>query len=176
MTDEKNGKKKHKISTSSAKDKGRRLQNWVGEKVAELIGMPFGKDQPVAGREMGQCGTDVRLVGEALERAPWAIECKYQETWSIHNWIVQAASNMLKGTTWLLFVKKNRIEPIVIMDAAEFFKLLALIPGSRKGLKLEDCYVPPVKEKKAAKKKVEKPVVGQQEESIEPEELPKEEE
>jgi hypothetical protein len=122
--------KKRKISVSSSKDKARRLQNWVGEKVSILIEMPFGKDQPIASREMGQSGTDIRLVGEALEKFPFSVECKYQEEWSIFAWIAQAKANRLEGTQWLLFAKKNRVSPIVVIDQQVFSNLLELCAQS----------------------------------------------
>lgn len=78
----------------------------------------------IASREMGQPGTDVRLIGEAKERFPFSVECKNQEVWSVPAWIEQAKSNQAPGTDWLLVLKKNRIPPVVIMDAERFFTLL----------------------------------------------------
>lgn len=114
---------KKKISTSSAKAKGRRLQDWVAQTISKITGLPVGKDEYIAPREMGQSGTDVRLIGVAKQLVPFAIECKYQETWSIPAWIKQAKLNLGDFATWLLFVKKNHHEPIVIMDAEKFFQM-----------------------------------------------------
>lgn len=120
-------KKKKKIKTSSAKAKGRNLQKWACEKISELLGIPWGKDELIASREMGQSGTDVRLIGEALERFPYSVECKWQESWSVPAWIKQAEANQLDGTDWLLIVKRNHIRPAVIMDAEHFFELFKKI-------------------------------------------------
>ncbi len=38
--------------------------------------------------------------------------------------IKQAKANQMEGTDWLLVVRKNRMEPIVVMDAERFFELL----------------------------------------------------
>jgi len=111
------------IKTSSAKAKGRRLQNWMAEKISEMLDIPMGKDECIAPREMGQSGTDVRLIGKAKELFPFAVECKYQETWSIPKWIKQAESNVQDGTCWLLVCKKNRMDPVIVMDAEKFFEL-----------------------------------------------------
>lgn len=111
------------ISAASAKDKGRRLQNWTAAKIGELLGLPVGRDEMIAPREMGQNGTDVRLIGEAKRRFPWAVECKNQETWAIPSWIVQAKANKDKDTNWLLIVSKNRHDKIAIMDADVFFAM-----------------------------------------------------
>lgn len=111
------------IKPSSRKAKGRRLQNWVAKKISELLGIPYGKDKDIQGREMGQSGTDVKLYGEAAKLFPFSIECKYQETWSLPAWIKQAKENENEGTYWLLICKKNREKPIVVIDAEVFFEL-----------------------------------------------------
>lgn len=116
--------KKKKISPSSAKAKGRSFQQWVCQQISDLLDIPWGADELIASREMGQSGTDVRLIGEAAKRFPYAIECKWQETWSLPAWIKQAKSNQKKGTDWLLFAKRSRESPIVVMEADHFFKLL----------------------------------------------------
>lgn len=111
------------ISIKSRKAKARRLQNWVAEKISELLGIPCGKDKDIQGREMGQSGTDVRLMGKAKELFKYSVECKFCETWAIPSWIKQAKSNQDEETDWLLFIKKNRHEEIMVMDAAAFFRL-----------------------------------------------------
>lgn len=116
-------KRKRRITPASAKDKARRLQQWVCQKISDLLGIPWGKDESIASREMGQSGTDVRLLGEAQKRFPYSVECKYQETWSVLAWIEQAKQNQKEGTEWLLVLKKNRVKPVVVMDAEHFFDL-----------------------------------------------------
>jgi hypothetical protein len=115
------------IKISSAKDKGRRLQKWVCWKISELIGIQVGPDELIASRPMGQSGTDVVLKGQAADRFPFSIECKYCETWHIPTWIAQAKKNNVEGRDWLLFVKRNRIDPVVVLDAEVFMKLMRKI-------------------------------------------------
>jgi len=112
------------ISIASCKAKARRLQNWTAKKIAELLKCEWGKDCSVAPREMGQSGTDVRLVGEAQKQFPYSVECKSQEKWAVHAWIKQAKENQKKDTDWLLICKRNREEPVVILDGDVFFKIL----------------------------------------------------
>jgi hypothetical protein len=52
------------------------------------------------------------------------VECKYQETWALPAWIKQAKANQKEGTDWLLILRKNRMDPVVIMDGAVFFEIL----------------------------------------------------
>ncbi len=113
-----------KIKTSSAKSKGRSLQQWTCQKISELLNIPWGKDEMIASREASQTGTDVRLVGEAKEKFPYSVECKWQESWALPAWIKQAQDNEQEGTDWLLVIKKNRMKPVVVIDAERFFELL----------------------------------------------------
>ena len=125
--------KKPRIKVSSAKAKGRECQKWVGAKIAELTGLPFGKDCPIESRPMGQSGVDVRLDREALARFPFSLECKATESWDVPGAIRQARENRKTGTDWLVVMKKSRDRHVAILDAEVFFNLLALIPGERKG-------------------------------------------
>lgn len=81
--------------------------------------MRVGPDEMIACREMGQPGPDIRLVGQALELFPWAVECKNCEIWRIPEWVQQAKAHMMPGVHkgWILVVKRNGMEPLVIMDA-----------------------------------------------------------
>lgn len=112
------------MKPQSAKAKGRTLQKWACEKIAEVTGLEWGKDKPIESRPMGQSGVDVRLDKEALARFKFSVECKFCEKWSLPQWIEQAKSNMIDGTDWLLVVKRSREKPVVIMDAEAFFKML----------------------------------------------------
>ena len=125
--------KKARITPQSAKAKGRNLQNWAAQKISEVLNLPWGKDEMIASREASQSGTDIRLVGEAKERFPFSVECKWQEAWSVHAWIEQARDNQEEGTDWLVIAKRNRMNPVVIMDADRFFDLLRTIEQEDKG-------------------------------------------
>lgn len=123
--DKKIEKTPHKrITNASAKSKGRSLQQWACQRISELLNLPWGKDELIASREASQSGTDVRLVGEAKVRFPYSVECKWQESWALPAWVKQARSNQAEGTNWLLIIKKSHMNPLVVMDAEQFFKLL----------------------------------------------------
>ena len=133
MLKRRKAKKKKSISISSRKAKSRKCQQWTAKKISDLIGLPWGPDEQIASREMGQSGVDVRLVGEALEQFPWSVECKWEENWSVPSAIRQAMENQKNGTDWLLILKKNHHDFIAILDGDVFFDLLRLIHGRRKG-------------------------------------------
>jgi len=125
--------KKKSIAVSSKKGKGRILQQWVAKKISWLIDLPWGSDEQIASREMGLSGVDIRLVGEAKELFPWSVECKRQESWSVHGWIEQAKKNQMPGTDWLLVARRSHKDAVVILDADVFFDILRLVKGRRKG-------------------------------------------
>lgn len=115
------------MKPSSAKAKGRMLQQWVGQKISTVTGRPFGADEEIASREMGQSGTDIRLIGEAKRLFPFSVECKNQQSWSVHTWAAQARKNCTEEMPWLLFAKRNHMEPVVVMDARVFFRIIHVL-------------------------------------------------
>jgi hypothetical protein len=120
-------------TVASRKAKGRRLQKLVADKIGELLNLKVGKDEMIAPREMGQSGTDVRLIGPAKELFPFSVECKNQETWSLPAWIKQAQSNQEKNTNWLLVCQKNHMKPVVVMDMNIFFEIFENLLIKEKG-------------------------------------------
>lgn len=125
--------KKKPISIASRKAKARTAQNWVAQKISDLIGYVWGKDELIAAREMGQSGVDIRLIGEAKEDFPWSVECKNNETINLYSAIKQAKDNQMNGTDWLVILKKNKHDYVAVLDAEVFFDLLRLIKGRKKG-------------------------------------------
>ena len=115
------------MKPSSAKAKGRNLQQRVCRGIAELLHLPFDQQDDqclIHSREMGQSGIDIILRGVAQKQFPFSIECKNTETFSVYKAIEQAKSNQSKNTEWAVVHKKNHSEPIVIMDWAAFLKLM----------------------------------------------------
>ena len=117
-----------KIKVSSAKGKGRGLQYWVCERIAEMFGIEFVQSNDnclIHSREMGQHGTDIVLRGEIAESVPFDIECKSCESLSIPEWIRQARANKKENRDWLLIFKKHTLgsKPLVIMEWETFEKL-----------------------------------------------------
>ena len=125
--------KKKRIKVSSAKSKGRNFQKDIAKRISLLIGLPHGKDEVIESRPMGQSGVDVRLTADAKDRFPWSVEVKAQEKVNIWKAIKQAKENQMSGTDWIVFLKRSRIDPIVVLDIDVFFDLLRLIHSERKG-------------------------------------------
>ena len=111
------------IAVSSRKAKGRGLQQLVAARVSDYIGIPWGKDEAIQSRGMGQSGNDVILIGEARRRFPFSVECKATEALSLKPTIDQAKANELDGTSWLVVHKRKGMDPIVIIDFEKFLEI-----------------------------------------------------
>lgn len=111
------------MKPSSGKQKARRLQNWCCEMISKITGFEWGYEgQPIRPKVMGESGVDIALSDSARTMFPFSIEARNREKWSIHTWIGDAKKNQVRGTDWMLVVKKNGIKPLVIMDGEAFFK------------------------------------------------------
>ena len=120
--------KKSCSKIASRKAKGRNLQKWVCQKIADLFDIIYDQQDdtcPIHSREMGQSGTDVCIRSADLKnKFIYDIECKNTESVSLYNWIKQAQANTETPRQWLVVHKKNHSHPIVILDAVHFFELL----------------------------------------------------
>lgn len=109
------------MKTQSAKAKGRRLQ----QKVAGML-LKHGDglhEDDVISRSMGASGEDIMLSPAAREQYPVSIECKSRAKFAVYSDMDQAISNS-KDHEPVLVIKANRREPLVVVDADFFFKLL----------------------------------------------------
>lgn len=115
------------ISIGSRKNKARKLQNWVCQRIAEIFDVEFDNtndDSQIQSRPMGKNGTDIILRGELKKRFRFDVECKNTEKINIYDAIEQAINNTEPGRNWLVVHKKNRSEPVVIMDWMAFENLI----------------------------------------------------
>lgn len=109
------------MKPSSAKNKGRALQQWVRSLLLRLADHLEPDD--VQSRSMGAGGEDVILSPAARRTFPVSIECKNVERLNVWDSYQQAAAN---AGQWIpvLVMKKNRKAPLAVVDAEEFFKIL----------------------------------------------------
>lgn len=111
------------MKTASGKAKGRKLQQWVVDKIHEYF--PTLEDGDIKSTAMGQNGEDVQLSPEARKLFPFSVECKSYAAIAVYGWLTQAISNCPRGSTPLLVIKQNHSKPLVVIDAEEFFKLVS---------------------------------------------------
>ena len=109
------------MNTQSGKAKGRRLQQWVRDKILET----FSDLQPddVRSTSMGASGEDLLLSPLARSHFPYAVECKNVEKLNVWEAYSQACNNCGDSEP-LLVMKKNHRKPLAVVDAEYFIKLL----------------------------------------------------
>lgn len=111
------------MKTSSAKNKGRRLQQDVAKKV--LLKYPELNSDDVRSVPMGVSGNDLLLSQRAKQIFPYFVECKNTERINIWDVINSTNERALKDNlNPLVVIKKNRQKPYVCMPIDYFFKLL----------------------------------------------------
>ena len=107
------------MKAQSAKNKGRKLQQWVRDKLIELLGV---HEENVESRSMGAGGEDLIMARAARQKFPYSIECKNVEKLNIWQAYEQARFNCGNYEPIVIF-KKNRRVPLVAVDAEYFIKL-----------------------------------------------------
>ena len=107
------------MKTQSAKAKGRRFQQWVRDKLIEVLDIhPYDIDS----RSMGAGGEDLIMARAARETFPYSIECKNQEKINLWESYKQATENSGKYEP-VVFIKRNNHKPLVVVDADYFINL-----------------------------------------------------
>lgn len=107
------------MKTSSAKAKGRKLQQYVRDLI--LHNHPSLEEDDVKSTAMGQGGEDVQLSPAARKLLPMSIECKSYANIAVYKWYDQAVINCPKKCEPVLVMKANHRSPVVVVDAEYFF-------------------------------------------------------
>ena len=107
------------MKTSSAKAKGRKLQQWFANVLVEGLGLDA---EDLESRPMGSQGEDIILGKQSREIFPYSVECKNQEAVNVWKAYEQASENC-KGYEPLVVIKRNRHKPFVLVDAEHFVEL-----------------------------------------------------
>jgi len=107
----------------SRKAKGRRLQNWVRDTLLSLFETL--DDNDIMCAIMGETGEDIKLSNPAKKLIPYSFECKNKEGFKgIYDIIAQAKSNSRVTDTPVAVIKMNNHQPLAILDATHFLKLI----------------------------------------------------
>ena len=107
------------MKTSSAKAKGRKLQQWFTKVLIEGLHL---NEEDLESRPMGSQGEDIIMGRESREQFRYSIECKNQEAVNVWKAYEQAES-ICKGYEPLVVIKRNRSKPLVLVDAEYFVRL-----------------------------------------------------
>ena len=107
------------MNPSSAKAKGRRLQQWVRDKLIEMLEV---HPEDIESRSMGAGGEDLIMARAARSKFPHSIECKNVEKLNIWDAYEQAIANSGDYEP-LVVIKKNGKKPLAVVDAEYFIRL-----------------------------------------------------
>jgi hypothetical protein len=114
-----------KLKPSSAKSKGRSLQQWTRDQILSTFSEDLEYDD-IRSVSMGVSGEDLLLSPKARRFLPISVECKSRAAISVYGFYEQAKTNA-KGYEPICVIKQNRSSPLVVVDAEYFFKLLRRI-------------------------------------------------
>lgn len=114
---------------SSAKAKGRRLQDYIRDRI--LATFPELEPDDVRGAIMGESGVDVKLSPAARRLFPWAVECKNQQRLNIWAALAQTEGNAGDTTKPLLVFSRNRTSTYVALDLDDFLELVGRLSTAR---------------------------------------------
>lgn len=111
-----------RISIAAAKAKGRKLQQWVAEKIYDRY--PELERGDVKSCPMGSGGVDVILSPAAKRLHPYSYECKARANGfsALYDALDQAERG--DGLTPVMVAKQDRKRPLVVLYADDFFKLV----------------------------------------------------
>jgi len=108
------------MKPSSAKQKGRLLQQWTRDLILKCS--PSLEKDDVKSTSMGAGGEDVQLSPAARKQYPISIECKSRASYAFYKDYDQAVVNAPKESEPVLICKANHRRPVVIVDAEWFFR------------------------------------------------------
>ena len=107
------------MKTSSAKAKGRRLQQWFRDLLIEKLDV---HPEDIESRSMGAGGEDLIMARAAREKFPLSIECKNQEKVNVWESYKQAEENS-KDYEPVVVIKRNNSKPLIVIDAEYFVSM-----------------------------------------------------
>ena len=108
------------MKTSSAKAKGRRLQQKFMQLLIERLDID---PEDIESRSMGAGGEDLIMSKASRHKFPFSVECKNQERLNI--WAAWEQAQKNKGIYEpLVVIKKNGTAPLVLLDAEVFLDLV----------------------------------------------------
>ena len=107
------------MKTQSAKAKGRKLQQWMRNLLIEKLEV---HPEDIESRSMGAGGEDLIMARAAREKFPMSIECKNQEKVNVWESYKQAEDNSGNYEP-VVVIKRNKVKPLVVVDAEYFVSL-----------------------------------------------------
>lgn len=115
------------MKTSSCKQKGRLLQQYVVKKLLEYGNSRIHPSDPplrsddITSRSMGSQGEDILISPYARAFYGFSVECKSHAKYAVYKDYEQAKANA-GGHEPILVIKQNHSKPLVVMDLEYFLQ------------------------------------------------------
>ena len=109
-------------NVKSSKAKGRRLQNFVRDRLRDLFTSLEPDD--IKSQTMGMTGEDIVLSPAARKEIPYSFECKNVERFNVWDSINQCEGNCNDKTPVVVF-KRNRSNTYAIVNFDHFMELIS---------------------------------------------------
>lgn len=111
------------MTPQSAKAKGRKLQQYVRDKILEYF--PKLAKEDVRSTGMGQQGADIQFSKFAQDALGIAVECKSYERIHVYQWYWQAVDHAKQNNLEpVVVIKQNNAPPLAVVDLDYFMSLL----------------------------------------------------
>ena len=110
------------MKTSSAKAKGRKLQDLVRDRIRSVY-TEILETNDIESQVMGMSGEDIVLSPAAKKIIPYSFECKNKERLDLWKSLEQAESNS-QGRSPVLVFKRNRSKVYVAIEFDQFINLI----------------------------------------------------
>ena len=115
------------MNPKSGKAKGRRLQNYVRDKLREVYiklwtKAPKLEPDDIKSQTMGMGGEDIVLSPAARKLIPYSFQCKNKERLNIWQSIEQCEENS-NGSIPVVVIKRNRSKIYAIMEFDEWLEI-----------------------------------------------------
>ena len=117
------------MNPRSSKAKGRRLQNYLRDKlrtafIDKWTKIPKLHEDDIKSQTMGMPGEDIILSPKAREYIPYSFECKNVEKLQFWATVEQAESNIKEECIPAIVIKKNRKKPYIAVPLDHFINLI----------------------------------------------------
>lgn len=107
------------MKSSSAKQKGKRLEYQIASRINSVLG-----SKGITAKRMVLSGAAEGLEGDIMTNLPVDFELKNQETWKIHEWWEQAESQCRAGKFPVLVMSRNHMkEPLAVIKFEDLLTL-----------------------------------------------------
>ena len=118
------------MNVKSSKAKGRRLQNFVRDKLRQIFikewtKMPRLEEDDIKSQTMGMGGEDIVMSPAAKKIIPYSFECKNVEKLNVWNALEQAETNC-EGRTPVLVFKRNHSKTYIAIELDSWLETIKL--------------------------------------------------